>query len=214
MGDVSAVLLVALGYVLGSLPWGYWVARVFAGVDIRTVGSGNPGATNVWRALGFKLGLSVALLDMAKGLAAALIGRWLGDDLIGVLAGVAAMVGHWRPLFLGFAKAGKTVATTGGVGLAVAPFAALAAAVVWVAVFVTTRYASLASMVAAISLPLFAVLFDASWPVVAFTGGAAIAIIVLHRGNIARLARGTENRFVLRRRTSSAASGPRRPASL
>jgi acyl phosphate:glycerol-3-phosphate acyltransferase len=211
---VSAVLLVAAGYLLGSMPWGYWVPRLLAGVDIRSLGSGNPGATNVWRTLGFKLGLTVAVLDIGKGLAAALLGRWLGDDLIGVAAGVAAMVGHWRPLFLGFAKAGKTVATTGGVGLAVAPIATLAAAAVWIVVFVATRYASIASMAAAVSLPLFALLFDASWPVLAFTGGAAVAIVVLHRGNIVRLARGTENRFVLRRRTPTAATGPRRPASL
>ena len=213
---VTEVLLVAVGYLLGSMPWGYWVPRLVAGVDIRTVGSGNPGATNVWRSLGFKLGLTVAALDIGKGLAAALLGRWLGDDLVGVLAGVAAMVGHWRPLFLGFAKAGKTVATTGGVGLALAPFAALAAAAIWIVVFFATRYASIASMVAAMSLPLFAVIFGASWPVLAFTGGAAVAIVLLHRGNIARLARGTENRFVLRRRAASAPTGPgpQRPASL
>jgi glycerol-3-phosphate acyltransferase PlsY len=213
-GVVSEVLLVAAGYLLGSMPWGYWVPRLLAGVDIRTVGSGNPGATNVWRSLGFKLGLTVALLDIAKGLAAALLGRWLGDDLVGVLAGVAAMVGHWRPLFLGFAKAGKTVATTGGVGLAVAPLATLAAAAIWIAVFFATRYASIASMVAAVSLPLLAAVLGASWPVLAFTGGAAVAIVLLHRGNIVRLARGTENRFVLRRRTTAAPAGPRRPASL
>jgi glycerol-3-phosphate acyltransferase PlsY len=196
---VTTALLVALGYLLGSLPWGYWVPRLFAGVDIRTLGSGNTGATNVWRTLGFKLGLAVALLDIGKGLAAALLGRWLGDDLVGVLAGVAAMVGHWRPVFTGFSRGGKTVATTGGVGLAVAPFATLAATGVWIAVFVATRYASIASMAAAAALPLFAALFGASWPVVAFTGGAALAIVVLHRTNIVRLARGTENRFVLRR---------------
>jgi acyl phosphate:glycerol-3-phosphate acyltransferase len=214
MSGVNAILLVAVGYLLGSMPWGYWVPRLIKGVDIRTLGSGNPGATNVWRSLGFKLGLTVALLDIAKGFAAALLGRWLGDDLVGVLAGVAAMVGHWRPLFLGFAKAGKTVATTGGVGLALAPLATLAAAAVWIVVFFATRYASIASMAAAVSLPLFAVILGASWPVVAFTAGAAVAIVVLHRGNIARLARGTENRFVLRRRAASAPPGPRRPASL
>jgi acyl phosphate:glycerol-3-phosphate acyltransferase len=216
MNEVSAVILVGVGYLLGSMPWGYWVPRIVKGVDIRTLGSGNPGATNVWRSLGFKLGLAVAVLDIAKGFAAALLGRWLGDDLIGVLAGVAAMVGHWRPLFLGFAKAGKTVATTGGVGLALAPLATLAAAVVWIVVFFATRYASIASMAAAVSLPLFAVILGGSWPVVAFTAGAAVAIVVLHRGNIARLARGTENRFVLRRRAASAPTGPgpQRPASL
>jgi acyl phosphate:glycerol-3-phosphate acyltransferase len=204
---VSAALLIVLGYLLGSLPWGYWVPRLFAGVDIRTLGSGNTGATNVWRTLGFKLGLSVALLDIGKGLAAALLGRWVGDDLVGVLAGVAAMVGHWRPVFTGFSRGGKTVATTGGVGLAVAPFATLAATGVWIVVFVATRYASIASMAAAASLPLFAALFGASWPVLAFTSGAALAIVVLHRTNIARLARGTENRFVLRRRRADPEMG-------
>src|SRR5919109_3305852 len=170
-------LLVPLGYLLGSLPWGYWLPRLFMGLDIRTLGSGNAGATNVWRSIGFKMGLAVAVLDIGKGVAAALLGRWLGHDLVGVLAGVAAMVGHWRPLFLGFAKAGKTVATTGGVGLALAPLATLAAAAVWIVVFFATRYASIASMVAAVSLPLFAAIFGASWPVVTFTAGGAAACV-------------------------------------
>jgi glycerol-3-phosphate acyltransferase PlsY len=202
---LTQLLLIALGYVLGSLPWGYWLPRLLVGVDIRALGSGNAGATNVWRTLGFKLGLAVALLDIAKGAAAALLGRWLGDDLIGVLAGVAAMVGHWRPLFIGFARGGKTVATTGGVALAVALFPALAAAGTWIAVFLATRYASVASLAGALALPAFAVLFGASWPVLAFTIGAAVAIVLLHRTNIARLLAGEEHRIALRRR---------RPASL
>ncbi len=173
---------------------------MFVGVDIRTVGSGNPGATNVWRTFGFKLGLAVALLDIAKGAAAALLGVWLADDLIGVLAGVAAMVGHWRPLFLSFARGGKTVATTGGVALALALFPALAAAGTWIAVFLATRYASVASLAGALALPAFAVLFGSSWPVLAFTAGAAVAIVVLHRTNIARLLAGEEHRIELRRR--------------
>jgi len=185
------------------MPFGYWLPRLVAGVDIRTLGSGNTGATNVWRSLGFKLGLGVAALDIAKGAAAALIGLWLGNDLIAVLAGCAAMAGHWRPLFMGFARGGKIVATTGGVGLAVAPLATLSAAAVWIAIFLVTRYASLASMVSAIALPMFALLFDASWPVVAFTVGGALAIVLLHRGNIARLVRGQENRMQLRRRSST-----------
>jgi glycerol-3-phosphate acyltransferase PlsY len=196
---LTAALLVLAGYLLGSIPFGYWLPRLVAGVDIRTLGSGNTGATNVWRTLGFKLGLGVALLDIGKGTAAALLGRWLGDDLVGVLAGVAAMAGHWRPLFIAFARGGKIVATTGGVGLAVAPLATLAGAGLWIVVFLATRYASVASMGAAASLPLFALLFGASWPVLAFTAGAAVAIVVLHRANIVRLARGQENRMQLRR---------------
>ena len=181
------------------MPWGYWLPRLLVGADVRTLGSGNVGATNVWRLLGFKLGIAVAVLDIAKGAAAAGLGLWLADDLVAVLGGCAAMVGHWRPLFVGFARGGKIVATTGGVGLAVAPLATLSAAGVWVAFFLVTRYASVASMAAAAALPLFALLYGASWPVLAFTSGAAVAIVVLHRGNIARLLRGQEHRMSLRR---------------
>ena len=200
---LSNFLLVAVGYLLGSLPWGLWLPRLVAGVDVRTLGSGNIGATNVWRTLGFKLGLAVAILDIAKGTAAALLGRWLGDDLIAVLAGCAAMAGHWRPLFLGFDRGGKIVATTGGVGLAVAPLATLSAGGLWIVVFLVTRYASLASMISAASLPLFALLFGRSWPVLAFTSAGAVAIVLLHRANIARLLHGQENKMQLRRRTAT-----------
>jgi len=194
------VLVVAAGYVLGSMPWGLWLPRLVKGVDIRRLGSGNVGAANVWRALGFKLGLGVALLDIAKGLAAALLGKWLGGELIGVLAGVAAMIGHWRPLFMKLSRGGKVVATTGGVGLAVAPLATLAAGGIWILFFLVMRFASVASMAAAISLPVLAFGLGGSWPVVAFTTGAALAILLLHRSNLGRLARGEESRFQLRRR--------------
>jgi glycerol-3-phosphate acyltransferase PlsY len=195
-------LLILCGYLLGSMPWGYWLPRLVRGVNIRTVGSGNTGAANVWRTQGFKLGLSVALLDLAKGLAAALLGAWLGSELVGLLAGIAALIGHWRPLFMGFARGGKIVATTGGVALALAPLASLAAASVWIATFLITRYTSVASLLAAATLPLFALLFGASWLVVAFTAGAAVAIFALHRANIGRLLNRTENRFELGRRTT------------
>jgi glycerol-3-phosphate acyltransferase PlsY len=200
---MTDALLILTGYVLGSLPWGLWLPRLLKGVDVRTVGSGNTGAANVWRALGFKYALGVALLDIAKGLAAALLGIWLGDQLIGLLAGIAAMVGHWRPLFMRFGRGGKIVATTGGVALALAPLATLAAAGVWIATFLGMRYTSVASMLAAATLPLFALLFGTSDLVVAFAAGAAIAIFVLHRANIARLLTRTENRFELRRRATT-----------
>lgn len=182
------------------MPWGLWLPRLVAGTDVRALGSGNVGATNVFRTLGWRYGTSVALLDIVKGLVPALLGRLLADDLIGVLAGVAAMVGHWRPLFLGFARGGKMVATTGGAAFALAAVASAGAVAIWWAFFLVTRYASIASMAAAASLPLLAFAFDASWPVVGFLGGAAVAIVLLHRGNIRRLLAGTENRFELRRR--------------
>jgi glycerol-3-phosphate acyltransferase PlsY len=118
------------------------------------------------------------------------------------------MVGHWRPLFLGFARGGKMVATTGGVALAVAPLAALSAAGVWILVFFAFRYASLASIVAAVALPLFALLFGASWPVVAFTVGAALGIVALHRTNMRRLLAGEEHRLDLRRPGLGGKSAP------
>src|SRR3954447_25644307 len=193
------VLLILTGYLLGSMPWGYWLPRIFKGVNIRQVGSGSTGAANVWRTLGFKIGLGVALLDIAKGFAAALLGVWLGGDFVGLLAGIAAMVGHWRPVFIGFKRGGKIVATTGGVALALAPLATLATAVVWVCAFLVTRYTSVASMVSAVTLPMFALLFGASWLVVPFAARAAGATFVLHRANIARLLTRSENRFELRR---------------
>jgi glycerol-3-phosphate acyltransferase PlsY len=199
-------LLILTGYVLGSMPWGYWLPWLLKGVNIRKVGSGSTGAANVWRTFGFKMGVGVALLDVAKGFAAALLGLWLGGELAGLLAGVAALIGHWRPLFLGFRRGGKIVATTGGVALALVPLATLGAAAVWVCVFLATRYSSVASMVSATALPIFAYALGASWPVVGFTAGAAVAIFVLHRANIARLLSRSENRFELRR-TSKARGG-------
>ena len=187
-------LLIAAGYILGSLPFGFWLPKLFKGIDIRTVGSGNVGASNVWRTCGPALGIAVALLDILKGVAAGLLGRFAGDELIGVLAGTAALAGHYRPLFLGFARGGKLVATTGGVALAVAPLVSLCGAAVWLVAFLATRYASVASLAAGTSLPLFALAFGESWPVIGFTIGAACAIFALHRGNIRRLLQGKEQR--------------------
>lgn len=183
------------GYLLGSLPFGYWLVRAFRGEDIRTLGSGNTGATNVFRVYGRRLGIAVALLDMAKGFAAAALGLGAGGALVGVLAGAAAMLGHARPLFLGFRKGGKMVATAGGAMLALAPLAALSCAGVWLVVFFLTRYASVASIVTALALPLFAWAYGDSWPVVAFAGAGAAAIVFLHRRNVQRLFAGTEHRF-------------------
>jgi acyl phosphate:glycerol-3-phosphate acyltransferase len=192
------------GYLLGSLPFGYWLVRVFRGEDIRHRGSGNTGATNVFRLYGRRLGIAVALLDVAKGFAAAALGLWAGGALFGVLAGAAAMLGHARPLFLGLRKGGKMVATAGGAALALAPLAALTCAGIWLATFLLTRYASVASIATALALPVFAWLYGYPWPVVVFAGAGAAAIVLLHRHNIRRLVQGTEHRFRLgRSRTAS-----------
>ena len=196
---MTTALLVVAGYVLGSMPWGYWLVRVVKHEDIRRQGSGNIGGTNVWRAYGWRLGLPVVVLDTAKGFVPAFVGALLVSDLAGVLAGSAAMLGHSRPLFLKWQRGGKMVATAGGAFLGVAPLVGAVGAVVWIAVFLLFRYASLASMLAAVSLPIAAVLLDESWPVIVFAAIAALAIVFLHRANIARLRSGTENRFRFRR---------------
>ena len=204
-------ILVAAGYLAGSMPFGYWLVLLVEHDDIRRHGSGNIGATNVWRVHGLHLGLPVILLDVLKGLVPALVATVLAGDLAGVLAGGAAMLGHWRPLFLGFARGGKTVATAGGTLLGVAPLVGLATAGVWIAVFLALRYASVASMLAAASIPLLAWLLGEPWPVIAFGGVAAAAVAVLHRANVRRLLAGTENRFELRRRDGASTVPPSSP---
>ena len=188
------------GYLCGSLTFGYWLVRILRGEDVRTKGSGNVGATNVWRAYGPKLGLPAALLDVAKGFAPAFAATLAVGHGSGVLAGAAAMLGHWRPIFLGFQKGGKMVATAGGAFLGVAPLVGAAGAGVWILVFALTRYASVASVTAAASLALWAWLFGYPWPVIAFGGAAGVGVAFLHRANLGRLWRGEENRFELRRR--------------
>ena len=201
-------ILITAGYIAGSMPFGYWLVRLTKGVDIRTIGSGNIGATNVWRTFGRRYGLPVVLLDTAKGFGPALAATLVVDHLAGVLAGAAAMLGHWRPLFLRFAKGGKLVATTGGAFLGVAPAVGGIGAGVWIVTFLLTRYASVASIVAAASLPAVAAALGYPWPVIAFGGGAAAAVAALHKANIRRLLAGTENRFQLRRRAPSARAEP------
>jgi glycerol-3-phosphate acyltransferase PlsY len=192
---IADALVVVGGYLLGSIPFGYVLPRLVRGDDIRRHGSGNVGASNVWRVYGRSLGIPVAVLDVAKGFVPALVGLELGGDRVGVLAGAAAMVGHARPVFLGFSKGGKMVATAGGVALALAPLAALACMVVWVVTFAALRYASVASMVTACALPFLCLAFGAAWPVVGFAAIAALGVVALHRHNVRRLLAGTEPRF-------------------
>ena len=200
-------LIIAGGYLIGSIPFGVVVVRICRGEDIRKQGSGNIGASNVWRTYGRWLGVPVALLDVAKGLVPALIGVKLGGEWVGVLAGAAAMLGHARPIWLGFSKGGKMVATAGGVVLALAPLAAGICLLVWLATFVLFRYASLASLVTAVALPVFCLLLEEPWATVIFATAASVAVIALHRQNIGRLLHGTELRFTRgKSSTSSSAS--------
>ncbi|MHB1242097.1 MAG: glycerol-3-phosphate 1-O-acyltransferase PlsY [Gaiellaceae bacterium] len=196
---MTAALVVVGGYLLGSMPFGYWLVLLVKGEDVRTAGSGNIGATNVWRTYGKAYGIPIVVLDVAKGLVPALVGTLLVGELTGVLAGGAAMLGHWRPLFLRFQKGGKTVAAAGGTFFGVATLLGLIGLGIWIVVFLLSRYASLASISAALSLPFIGLALGEPWPVIAFAAIAAVAVVVLHRANIARLRAGTESRFRLRR---------------
>ena len=201
---MTAALVVLGGYLLGSMPFGYWLVRLAKGEDIRNVGSGNIGATNVWRTYGKTYGIPIVLLDVAKGFVPGLVGTLLVGEFVGVLAGGAAMLGHWRPLFLRFQRGGKTVAAAGGTFFGVAPVLGLVGLAIWVGVFLVTRYASLASLAAALALPFVGLALGAPWPVLVFAGAAGVVVVVLHRGNITRLRAGTESRFQLRRRNATA----------
>ncbi len=198
--NLAAVIIAA--FLLGSIPTGYLVARA-RGVDIRKHGSGNIGATNVFRTLGKPLGIFVFLVDALKGFTAvgmaALLAPGDSSGWPGILAAVAAIAGHNHTPWLGF-KGGKGIATSAGVLIALAPWAALAGIVVWAAVFFMTRYVSLASISAAASLPVTTGLLWISGR----GGNASLLIFTLlisalaiwrHRPNIRRLRAGTESRF-------------------
>ena len=199
--DYVTALLIAFGaFLLGSIPTGYLVARA-KGVDIRQHGSGNIGATNVFRTLGKPLGILVFVIDALKGFTAV----WLavrvggGSDWSGLIAAVAAITGHNYTPWLGF-KGGKGIATSAGVLLALMPWAVLAIAFVWFAVFFATRYVSLASICAAAALPVaVGVLWfygcGGNAPLLGFALLIAALAIWRHRSNIERLMAGTEHRF-------------------
>ena len=192
----------AIAYLLGSIPFGYILVRIFRKEDIRATGSGNIGATNVARSGGKGLGILTLLLDLLKGYAAVLLAAHFAPGTPGfpsdlaVAAGIAAILGHVFPVWLSF-KGGKGVATAFGVFIAIAPLAALCALGVFVVVFAITRYVSLASILAAVMMPPFCLLWmpDRS-PL--FVGGIifiSLLVIAKHHANIARLMQGKESRF-------------------
>ena len=196
---MTTALVILGGYLLGSIPFGYWLVRLFKGEDVRTVGSGSIGASNVWRTYGRSYGIPVVVFDIAKGFVPALLGTILVDELTGALAGGLAMLGHWRPIFLRFGKGGKAVATAAGTLVGIATLLGGIAMGLWLVTFLITRYTSVAAMVVAVALPFIALVLGEPWPVVVFAIAAGFAVLLLHRPNVARLRAGTESRFRLRR---------------
>ena len=201
-------LLVLAGYLLGSIPFGYLLVRVQSGGDIRALGSGNIGATNVARTAGWSVGAATLVLDGAKGFFAVWLAGHFSDGNIRFMmyAGLAAILGHIFPVWLKF-SGGKGVATALGVFLAICWPAVAAAVAIFVIVVIFWRYVSLGSVSAAAALPLLMYVLYAPGhapplPVSTGTLLAAILIILKHRWNIERLIIGTEPRFELRRKKS------------
>ena len=194
----AAVLWLLASYFLGAIPTSYLLSRLFARIDLRKEGSGNLGATNLYRVLGWKYAVPAAVVDIAKGAIPVLVfAPQVSDSQLFALAcGVAAILGHVFSVFVGF-KGGKGVATAAGVMLGLAPLALAVSAVVWAVLVRLTGYVSLGSIAAAAVLPL-AVYFleDSTSPAVLWIAAAiAAGVILLHRRNIQRLLKGTENRF-------------------
>jgi glycerol-3-phosphate acyltransferase PlsY len=211
---LGIILIAIAAYLLGSIPVGYLLVRLFRNEDIRSIGSGNIGATNVLRSGGKGLGAATFLLDMLKGSSAVWLGGFLGAILLSpvsvrspqALAALFAVLGHMFPIWLRF-RGGKGVATGFGVFLVASPWAALAAISIFAIVLYLSRYVSLASILGAASFPIFAWYFNRTQPVgphptmffFAVEFAVAFLIIIKHHQNIGRLLAGTESRFGARK---------------
>ena len=197
-----AWILIVVAYLLGSIPFGYLLVKERVGLDVRSVGSGNVGATNVLRVSGKGPAVAVLLMDMAKGCFPVLVGRLLGfSPGILALVAVAAVLGHVFPIFLGF-RGGKGVATAVGAFLALAPIATATSIAVFIVLVVWKRYVSLASVVAVASFPLWAYIYGRTgwmtvpWFEVCVAGMVtAFVVFVKHWANLRRIGEGTESRI-------------------
>lgn len=188
-------LVVAASYLLGSIPFGVLITRAGGAGDVRSIGSGNIGATNVLRTGRKDLAFLTLLADAAKGAIPVLVARWLfPETALPFLAGGAAFIGHLFPVWLGF-KGGKGVATFYGVLFAAAWPVGIVAAVAWLAVFAVTRISSLSALIAALAAPVAAWLFGQPWACVGLVALMAALIIIRHHENIGRLLKGQEPRF-------------------
>lgn len=208
---VTLAVLLLGSYLVGSIPFGYLAGRL-QGIDIRQAGSCNIGATNVVRVLGKGYGYPVFALDFLKGFAAVKISmfmatapppEWNSPEIFGILAAMSSVVGHLYPPWLKF-KGGKGVATSAGVLLALTPVAALIGVGIWIFVFWLTRYVSLASITAAVVLPIVVLVVSSPYqnkrkPLVYSSVCVAAVVVWRHRSNVSRLMRGTEPRFARKR---------------
>lgn len=188
-------VLAAFAYVLGSVPFGLVTARLFGGPDPRTVGSGNIGATNVMRTSGKPAGILTLLTDVGKGALPTLLALYLIKDPAWVsVVGLSAFLGHLFPVFLKF-RGGKGVATACGVFSVISPLTVFLAASVFLIALVSTKYVSVSSISAAVSIPLFLALISGGGDYAALGTAVALLVVLKHRDNIRRLREGTESSF-------------------
>ena len=194
---LSIALLIAFAYILGSVPFGLVIAKVFYRVDIRQHGSGNIGATNCLRTLGPIAGFLVLTADVLKALIPILIAQAVLSDspdivpLMSVIVGLSAVIGHSYSIFLGF-SGGKGMATASGIILALWPWAAPILVGIWLLVIALTRYVSLASIIVALTLPVLVAILYPSTVYIAFSLLVGLVVVYRHRSNISRLLAGTE----------------------
>ena len=202
---IYIVFSIILAYLLGSIPIAVWIGKLFFNIDVRNEGSGNAGATNTFRVLGWKAAIPVFLLDVFKGWIAVYIVRFLPSEIvtetsfyyIASALAIAVVMGHIFPLFAGF-NGGKGVATLLGVGLALFPLSGLAAFIVFIIVFLLSGYVSLSSVMACLAFPFLSWFLcgNTDIPLVILSIAVAVFVPMTHIKNIKRLLNGTESRFL------------------
>lgn len=211
MNILLVLLFGILAYLLGSIPTAVWIGKTFYGTDVREHGSGNAGFSNTLRVIGPKAGIPVLIIDVAKGYAAVWMARFLETDpaalaheLIPIIYGILAFVGHLVPVFAGF-QGGKGVATGLGIILALFPWGALIGVLTFLLTIFTFRMMSLGSMLGSVSLPISVFLFHhTDRPVLlAFSAFLALSILFTHRFNIRRISQGRENKIWFRKKKES-----------
>ncbi len=193
---LKIILYLIFAYLCGAIPFGYIIAKLFKHIDIRTVGSGNPGATNVYRTISKPLGILTLILDVLKGFIPIYFVKLINPEfsLIVIAVALVTIIGHIFTVFLNF-KGGKGVATACGVFLALNPLSVLICFITFVIILAIFKYVSLASIIAAMMLPISLYWLDAVPELILFSGVIAILIVIRHIGNIKRLLNGTENKI-------------------
>ena len=193
-----SIACIIAGYIVGSIPFAWLVARQLGTEDLRNAGSGNLGAANVWRTSGASAGLLVAALDIAKGVASVLVAeRFAAGDAVPAAAGAAAIIGHMYPVWLRL-RGGKGVATACGVFAVLTPAAALLAVGIFAVGVLTTKYVSVGSVLGSVALPLAAYGLGSSQPAVNAALGVSALVVFRHRSNLVRVLEGTERRIGVR----------------